>query len=234
MTRTKEIEQEIKSLRDENPRKRFRAIARLGELAANLPMQERKKVVEELGKLVNDSEAFVRWSLAIAFGKIGHPSAIPYLDKLGRFDEHANVRFRVALALGLIGHESGVPILEAMAEDKYEISQGVAVIREFAAIALGMIPAEASITALKKFVNDQDPVVRWHVAVSLGNIGHPNAIPLLAKLVDDPIPFTRAHTAIALAQIGDKSARPYLEKLVQDSVDRVARISKDALKLLQQ
>lgn len=226
------IEKEVRLLTDEDPRRRFEAINRLTKLALQIELSERERIVEHLEKLVNDPEAFVRWNIAEAFGKIGYPSAIPHLEKLGRFDEHANVRFRVALAFGLIGHENGVPILEAMAEDKYEIYPGVAVVREFAVLALGMIRSESSVKALEKFVGDPDPVVRWHVAVSLGNIGYPSAIPLLVKLVDDPIPFTRAHTAIALAQIGDESARPYLEKLTKDSVDRVARISKDALKLL--
>jgi len=226
------IDKSIKLLSHESPRKRFLGISNIAELASALPLQERKSVIGELGKLVSDPEAFVRWNLAEAFGKIGHPASIPYLEKLGRFDEHANVRLRVMYALGLIGHKDGVPILESTLQDHYQIVAGAYVVRQFAALALGMIHSEESVKALEKFVEDSDPIVRWHTAVALGNIGLKSGIPHLGKLVDDPIPFTRAHTAIALAQIGDKSGRPYVERLTKDNVDKVARISKDALKLL--
>lgn len=233
MVEQKEIEKHIELLSHENPRKRFWAISNLANLASKISMNEREKIVEELGKLVNDSEAFVRWKLAEAFGIIGHKAAIKYLNKLGRFDEHANVRFRVMLALGQIGDEDGIPILESTSQDHYQIVAGSYIVKQFASLALGMIHSEKSVKTLEKFVEDSDPVVRWHAAVALGNIGLKSGIPHLAKLVNDPIPFTRAHTAIALAQIGDKSAKPYLEKLTSDSVDKVARISKDALKLLE-
>lgn len=225
------INRETRRLTVEDPRVRFDAVTRLTELALMVKLKEKRKIVERLGELVSDTEAFVRWNLAFAFGKIGHPAGITYLGKMARFDEHANVRFRVALSLGLIGHEAAVPILERFAEDQYKIGESF-VVHQFAVLALGMIRSQKSVKALSKFVEDEDPVVRWHVAVALGNIGLKSGIALLAKLVNDSVPFTRAHTAIALGQIGDKSGRVLVKKLTKDKVDRVARISKDALKLL--
>lgn len=222
------INRETRRLTAEDPRVRFDAVTRLTELVLTVEFEERRKIVERLGELVSDPEAFVRWNLALALGKIGHPAGIKYLGKMARFDEHSNVRFRVALSLGLIGHGAAVPILERFSEDQYKIGESF-VVRQFAVIALGMIRSQKSVKALGKFVEDKDPVVRWHAAVALGNIGLKSGIPLLAKLVDDPVPFTRAHTAIALGQIGDKSGRVWVEKLTKDKVDRVARISKDAL-----
>lgn len=79
-------------------------------------------MVDLVGRLAGDKEAFVRWNVAIAVGKIGHPSGVKVLEEMVR-DEHANVRFRVALALGLIGHPSGIPLLEKLAGDTYTIGE---------------------------------------------------------------------------------------------------------------
>lgn len=117
------IEEEAQFLTDKDPRRRFEAINRLTQIASQVELNEREKIVEHLGKVMDDPESFVRWNLAIALGKIAHPAGIKYLDKLGRSDEHANVRFRAALSLGLIGHESGVPILEDLAKDRYKIGE---------------------------------------------------------------------------------------------------------------
>ncbi len=223
-------EEESRALSSSNPRERLRAVARLAQIAGQLPLSERDSIVAQLERVADDSEAFVRWNLAIALGEIGHPRGLAVLERLAT-DEHANVRFRAALAVGLIGAAEGLPIVERLAADPYTIGEHYPV-RGFVAVALGKLRHENGVRVLAGLCGDADPVVRWHAAVALGDIGHASGVPHLARLIEDPIPFVRAHTAIAMAQIGHENGVPHLERLARDSVPRVAKISQDALALL--
>lgn len=217
-------------LEDGDPRERFKAVNALATIGRELPLTDRARIVDPLGKVVSDKEPFVRWGVANALGELAHENGLTYLGGLLE-DEHANVRFRVAQALGATGSEKGMPLLERLASDTYDIG-GHYVVRAYAAVALGMIPHERSVQVLAKLVEDKDPVVRWHVAVALGNIGLASGVEYLAKLINDPVPFVRAHTAIAFAQIGHPDGLPYLETLSKDSMPRVAGISGAALQTL--
>lgn len=225
-----EIGKYFELLYNKDSRKRLSALQYLTNIASKQIYDERESIVEQIGKLADDEQPFIRWDLAYALGKIGHERGIKILEKLAT-DEHANVRFRSAYSLGLIGSESAIPILEKMTHDTYKIGEH-AVVRAYAVQALGRFPYEASVRTLGRLVEDEDPVVRWHVTVALGDIGHKDGVQYLAKLIGDPIPFVRAHTAIALAQIGHESGLEYLEKLATDSMPRVSSISKSALELL--
>ncbi len=228
--KSKFMELDIGLLLDKDPRNRLSALRDLTDIASKLSYYERESIVEQVGKLAEDEQPFIRWNVAYALGKIGHEKGIRILEKLTA-DEHANVRFRVAYSLGLIGNELAIPILEKMTSDTYKIGEH-AVIRAYAVQALAKFQHETSVKALGRLVEDEDPVVRWHVAVALGDIGLESGVQYLAKLVNDKIPFVRAHTAIALAQIGHESGLEYIEKLAKDDMERVAKISFGALKLL--
>ncbi len=126
----------------------MKAVAALTEIAQQLEFADRERMGDLVGRLAGDKEAFVRWNVAIAVGKIGHPSGVKVLEGMVG-DEHANVRFRVALALRLIGHVGGVPILEKMVSDTYEVG-GHFVVRAFTALALGKIGDESGVQVLAK------------------------------------------------------------------------------------
>ena len=225
-----QIDKAAERLADSDPRVRLQAVRNLIPIAVDQPLEERGGVVQTLGRLADDPEAFVRWNVAIALGQIGHESAVPALSKMAG-DEHANVRYRAALALGLICHPSALSILEGLVDDTYQIGDHF-VVRAFAALSLGQLGDAGGVPALERLANDDDPVVRWHAAVALGDIGDRAGVEPLAKLVEDNIPFVRAHTAIALAQIGQAAGLPYLERLAEDSAPRVAAISGKALESL--
>lgn len=120
--RARIAEDESRALSSSHPRARLQAVTRLAEIAGELPVTERGPIVEQLERVADDREAFVRWNLAIALGQIGHPRGLPVLERMAA-DEHANVRFRAALALGLIGAPEGVPILERLGADPYTIGE---------------------------------------------------------------------------------------------------------------
>ena len=238
----------IGKLSDENHKNVLKAIKELTKSARHKTLEDRKPIVEQLGKLYDNlspgliehldvgkvlgKNPFIRWNIAIALGEIGHESAIPVLEKMLTTPyEHSNVKFRAILSLGLIGSEKAIPIIEKLVDDKYHIS-GSYINRQFVAIALGKIGHESGVPVLALLIEDIDPVVRWHVAVAFGDIGHVSGVEHLAKLLNDEIPFVRAHTAIALAQIGDKGGLPYLEQLVNDKNPKVAKISSQSLTTL--
>lgn len=222
--------EELVLLKDPNHRRRLQGLKAVVSAARKLPWEERQAPIKELEPLADDPQPFILWNLAMGLGQIGHPSALPLLEKLSAH-EHANVRFRAALAIANIDEERGLETLERLARDEYKIGEHY-VVRAYTAQALGQLKSSKAVPILSGLVKDADPVVRWHAAVALGDTGDSHGIEVLAQLMDDPIPFVRAHTAIALGEIGDPRGRPYLEKLAKDSVQRVAQISSKALDLL--
>lgn len=196
---------EPRSLLEHNdPRERLRGARQLAADALELPLDRRAATVDLLAGLVSDPEPFVRWNLAWELGRLAHSAALPALERLSQ-DPHANVRFRVALALALIDDAAGLAILEHLARDSYVIGDH-AVVKAFAALALGKLSGATVIHILAPLGEDGDPVVRWHAAVGLGDAGDASAVPVLLKLLGDEVPFVRAHAGIALAQIGDPRA----------------------------
>ncbi len=217
-----------KLLNETDPRMRLKGVNQLADIGQKIPFEEREGIVKLLEPLAKDKEPYIRWNVAYTLGKIGHEAGVKILSSMLAADEHANVRFRVALSLASVGSDASVEILEKMTYDTYKIGEH-AVVRAFAAIALGRFRHESAVRALGRLVNEEDPVVRWHVAVALGDIGLSSGLEYLAKLENDPIPFVRAHTAIALAQIGDVQGRPILERLTRDATPRVAQIATQSL-----
>lgn len=60
------IRKEAEALPNSDPRVRLQAIRNLSQIALELPVKERGEIVEYLGQLVNDPEAFIRWNVAIS------------------------------------------------------------------------------------------------------------------------------------------------------------------------
>lgn len=218
-------------LKHSDPRKRLKGLRALVKIGKKLAWQEREPIVKEIELLASDPQPFILWNLTMGLGEIGHPCALPLLEKLSTH-EHANVRFRAALAIALIDEEKGLGVLERISQDEYKIGEHY-VVRAFAALALGKLASPKGVPVLSRLAKDPDPAVRWHTAVALGDIGDSSGISALGQLVEDSIPFVRAHTAIALSQIGHPDGRPYLEKLAKDSAPKVAQISSKALDLLE-
>lgn len=194
----------MEELKHEDPRERLKAARTAAEQALTLPLEERAATVGLLADLASDPEPFVRWNIAWQLGELRHSAALPVLEKLAR-DPHANVRFRVALAVALIRDRAGLPILEGLAKDSYVVG-GHAVVKAFAALAVGKLRSTNTTSVLARLAEETDPVVRWHAAVGLGEAGDARALPVLTKLLGDEVPFVRGHAGIALAQIGDVRA----------------------------
>jgi HEAT repeat protein len=133
----------------------------------------------------------------------------------------------------MIGEEAGLPILETLAKDPYVIGEH-AVVRAFAALALGKLRTENATLLLARLSEDGDPVVRWHAAVALGEAGDPGAVPTLAKLLGDPVPFVRGHAGIGLAQIGEATALDELRAAAaRETHDKMKLVLADAARTLE-
>ena len=149
---------EAQQLSAPDPRQRVKAMIHLMEQARGLSSAQQEEALRLLGACVPDQEAFVRWNLAIAVGRLGHPKGLELLRQLAG-DEHANVRWRVALSCGLIGSPDGLGILANLANDPYKIGEHF-VVRAYVAQALGMIRDPGGVNILSTLVADEDPVVR--------------------------------------------------------------------------
>lgn len=90
---------------------RDRVIATLGQLAV-------RAAIPRLGQVLLDraERGATRALAANAIGRIGDPTAIPYLVQAGRHADDV-VRRQVAIALGRLPHPDAVPHLQALAAD---------------------------------------------------------------------------------------------------------------------
>lgn len=228
-----DVETLLGQLGDPRPRERVQAIRALTEEGRQLPLGERKRLVEGLARLAEDPEPFVRWRLAASLGELGHPAGIEALRKLAG-DAHANTRLRVAQSVAMLETEDGVPLLEQLANDPYKIGEH-SVVRAFAALALGRLGSPKAIDALSRLAEDEDGVVRWHAVVALGDVGDPRAAPVLLKRLADPIPFVRGHAAIALAEIGATEHLAEVERAAaKEEHEKMKGVMASALKLLKE
>ncbi len=110
-----------------------------------------------LEKLVEDpyeiaGHFVVRDFVAMALGKVGHPSGIPILATLAG-DEDGIVRWHAAVALGDIGSESAIPYLAKLLDDPIPFN------RAHAGIALVEIGHQDGLSLLEKLTKDEVPRV---------------------------------------------------------------------------
>ncbi len=149
-----------------------------------------------------DTSPSVRWSAAVALGKIGPDAkaAVPALIEALK-DENSEMRRRVAVALGNIGPDAkaAVPaLIEALKDENKNV-------RDSAAVALGTLgpDAKAAVPVLIEALKDEGMVVRREAAGALGEIG-PDAkavVPALIAALKDEDWRVRGQAAEALGRI---------------------------------
>jgi hypothetical protein len=156
---------------------------------------------------------------AYALGAAG-PSAIPALLDALPAEEEQPCRL-AALALTLIGRPARPALLRAASHSDWRV-------RAVAVDALAEIapPAEESIAALTRALDDENDWVRRHAADALGTLGPAagEATEALARLLQDEKPYVRINAATALMKLGPSAAGavPALSKALWDS-DRYTR-----------
>lgn len=109
-------------------------------------------------------------------------------------------------------------------------------VREAAAIALGMFRDQRAVKPLVNLLSDEEsPLVSIHAAVTLGRIGGAEAVLALIALLENDLDECLCYTTIeALGNTGDPSAIPAIQPYVNDERHHVAKRAAIALKKLEQ
>ncbi|MBU7027140.1 MAG: HEAT repeat domain-containing protein, partial [Theionarchaea archaeon] len=177
-------------------------------------------IIDSAIEKLKDENSDVRWSAAIALGKIGSEKAVALLIK-ALADENSYVRGRAAEALGKIGSEKAVALLiKALADENSDVRGSVA-------IALGKIGSEKAVALLIKALADENSDVRGSAAIALGKIGSEKAVALLIKALTDEDNTVRWRAADALGRIGSEKAVDPLKSALKDESEGILGKVKD-------
>lgn len=111
------IDEHIKNLNSEDPKKRKLAASLLGGIGV-----DSKKAIPRLIKMLNDEDPGVRKSVVYAIGRMkeyGYPHASKLVPLLK--DKDKMVRHTVVRALGSIGNENHIPFLQEIINNSKEM-----------------------------------------------------------------------------------------------------------------
>lgn len=145
--------------------------------APPMPETSSTKTVEDLGKALMDTSKplFKRYRAMFALRDLASPpdlpTAVPAVEALakGFADESALFRHEIAFVFGQLCHPASVDALTKALSDTAEASM----VRHEAAEALGSLGDEEGVEdTLKKFLNDEDKVVRDSIIVALDMAEH--------------------------------------------------------------
>ncbi len=183
-------------------------------------------LVGEMQAGLKDADGEVRATAATAIGNLGVRAepAIPLLiAQLGK-DSFKEARETAARALGRIGkavpanHDAVKPLRRAAAEDADPVTRTVAL----GALAMMNDEVPRQVKALRKYLHDDEPLVRMKAAHALGMIGTPakaaapEIVEVLGKETDG---HRRGYIARALGNTGDPKSLPVLEKALKRETD---------------
>lgn len=175
---------------------------------------------------LKDVDDEVRLNAATAIGNLGAKaeSALPALIAQLENDKFKEARETAARALGRIGkaapaNRSAVKPLRRAAERDAD-----AVTRTVALGALAMMDEDvpAQVSALRKFLSHEEPLVRMKASHALGMIGAPAkvAAPEIVKVLEkETDSHRRGYIARALGNTGDPQSLPALEKALKNESD---------------
>jgi HEAT repeat protein len=180
----------------------------------------------ELRAALKDSDAEVRSTAATAVGNLGakaEPAIAALIAQLEK-DPAKEARETAARALGRIGlavpaNRTAVkPLARAAAEDADPVTRTVAL----GALAMLGEDVPGQVTALRRYLHHEEPLVRMKAAHALGMIGTPAkaASPeIVAALEKETDGHRRGYLARALGNTGDPKALTALEKALQKETD---------------
>jgi HEAT repeat protein len=185
--------------------------------------------MKQLGRLLYDTDPWVRAKVAMVMGKMGEPSARGPLQTIQRDDRDPVVQLQVVEALARLGDERCMSLLEAFTKSQYIEDRIIAV------QAMGYLNTQRSVYVLRGVLGhvQQDPVVRVAAAASLGRLNRAEGYELAAQAAADPraalqryrgssVEVTREEVvnlqtiaALALGQMGNPAAVGVLHPLLR-------------------
>ena len=194
-----------------DPRIRRTAIIALRRLGAHDTVPHMAAVLESYLLDPTQRDLPVVKTLVVALGELKAVEAVPVLIRVMR--GYVGVRSLTAKALGRIGDPQAAPALvEALKDDKSRTLQ-LAALR-----SLGQLQVQATVPAIRAFLDEPDPRLRRTSAVTLGLLrDSASTTKLLAMAQDDTSPLVRPAAVEALGLIGDSRMIDALLPFVDDS-----------------
>ena len=103
------------------------------------------------------------------------------------------------------------------------------VIRSAAALAIGFVGGDESISPLIRALQNDVPLVAMEAAAALGRLRNPKAVESLGDALKNPDSNVRANACTALGLLGGEKAHAYLKSAEQDDDNFVQAAAKQAL-----
>lgn len=186
----------------------------------------------------------VRRYLALAIGRLDPPMPPEAVAALtgALADEDDEARISVIWALGSSGDPEVVARLQPL------MDSGDAGIRKMVVYALGALPGDGQLDALKTALVDEMADVRWNAAVALARHGRHDGVPVLRQMLDrghveqvvrretnsyedqDPVADVMISGLKAAAALNEGSLRASVEQLSHE--DRSMKVRQAALHAL--
>lgn len=184
----------------------------------------------EMLAVLKDDDGEVRSTAATAIGNLGVQAepAIPALIAQLQKDKVKEARETAARALGRIGKAAPTnraavkPLRQAANDDADGVTRTVAL----GALAMMDEDLPGQVTALRKFLHHDEPLVRMKAAHALGMIGTPAkaAAPEIVKVLQhETDAHRRGYIARALGNTGDPDSLPILLDALKKETDAGAK-----------
>jgi HEAT repeat protein len=179
-------------------------------LSTSSPAALGREAVGILAGYTSNTDPEVRALVAVAWGELGNPAAIPML-KRALTDNNADVRINAAASLQKLGDVAGLlglidetkPIMSGRAaspaEELHRMARDAA--RARATLKLGETGREGALEALRSALADPAGEVRDAAEIALARMGQGDTSQFVAAL-KDPDEATRASAAHSLGLIG--------------------------------
>ncbi len=177
--------------------------------------------------LLEDEDSTVAATAAFALGQLTDTAAVEHLgtilsDTHGR-QPRSTVAAEAARALGRIATDEARTVLVVFLASADTRDPFVAPVVAEALLALSPAP-ESAIPAILRWIDHDDPEVRWRAAYALTRPPRPSAIVAAMTLVEDPDPLVRAmalrglgRTVVDAARVPRSEVLAGILRLVEDS-----------------
>ena len=187
-------------------------------------------LIKEMLEMLKDDDGEVRSMAATAVGTHGEMAlpGVPALIAQLKGDNYKEARETAARALGRIGkavktdRDAVGPLRQAADKDADPVTRVVAL----GALAMMDEDVPGQITAMRKYLHYDDPLVRMKACHALGMLGTvakaaaPEIIPVLEQETD---PHRRGYIARSLGSTGDPESLPALYKALKKETDGAPR-----------
>jgi len=189
-----------------------------------------ESLIKEMLEMLKDSDGEVRSMAATAVGTHGELAlpGVPALIAQLKGDSHKESRETAARALGRIGkavktnRDAVEPLRQAADKDADPVTRVVAL----GALAMMDDDVPGQIAAMRKYLHNDDPLVRMKACHALGMLGvaaktaAPEIVPVVEQETDA---HRRGYVARSLGDTGDPESLPALYKALKKETDDAAK-----------